>query len=352
MASVTYEHVTRRFEDGTFALKDLCLDVKDGELMVIVGPSGCGKSTALRLLAGLDQVSEGELRIGDSVVNEVPTRNREVAMVFQSYALYPHMSVFENMAFGLRMQGMAREAIEQRVYAVAKTLGLGRMLHRKPRELSGGEQQRVALGRAMVREPEVVLLDEPLSSLDARLREHMRVELQRLHRALRATFIYVTHDQVEAMTLGDRIAVLKDGELQQVGSPRHVYDRPANVFVAGFIGSPSMNLIPVTVDRRTAHASGFEVDLPLAPRVDRGTLGIRPEAVTERIGEHQPSIEARVNLSEVLGADQFVHASVGSDAIVARVDPKLMVRRGDRVRLAIDQQRLHFFEAETGRAIL
>jgi multiple sugar transport system ATP-binding protein len=352
VAAVTFAHVSKRFDDGTVAVKDLCLEIKDAEFMVLVGPSGCGKTTALRMLAGLDAVSEGELRIGGEVVNDVPTRNREIAMVFQSYALYPHLSVFENLAFGLRMQGTARIEIETQVHAVARTLALDRLLTRKPRELSGGEQQRVALGRALVREPRCVLLDEPLSSLDAKLRAQMRVELQRIHRALRATFLYVTHDQVEAMTMGDRIAVMKDGELQQVGPPRQVYDQPASLFVAGFIGSPSMNLIPVTVDRRTARASGFEIDLPLAPRVDRGILGIRPEALTDRIRDHQPSIDARVEITEVLGSDQFVHASVGGDAIIARLDPKLRVSRGDRLRLAVDPHRLHLFEAGTGRAIL
>jgi ABC-type sugar transport system ATPase subunit len=352
VAGIGFAHVTKRFADGTVAVKDMCLEVADGELMVLVGPSGCGKSTALRLLAGLDSVTEGELRIGDEVVNNVPSQNRELAMVFQSYALYPHMSVFDNIAFGLRMQGFTRENIQRRVFAAARILELEGLLRRKPRELSGGEQQRVALGRAMVREPQCVLLDEPLSSLDARLRAQMRLELRKVHRALRTTFLYVTHDQVEAMTMGDRIAVMRDGELQQVGPPGQVYDKPANLFVGGFIGSPSMNLIPVSIDGRKARASGFEIELPLAPRVDRGILGIRPEALSDRIRDYQPSIDTRVDTAELLGSDQFVYASVGADAIVARVDPKLSVSRGERLRLAVDRQRLHFFEAGTGRAIL
>jgi ABC-type sugar transport system ATPase subunit len=352
MASVTYEHVTKRFADGTLAVNDMNLEVRDREFMVLVGPSGCGKSTALRMLAGLEDVTEGEIKIDDRVVNDVPSRNRELAMVFQTYALYPHMSVFENMAFGLLMQGLLPEEIARRVNAAAEVLEIELLMKRKPRQLSGGQQQRVALGRAMVREPQVFLLDEPLSSLDAKLRAHMRVELRKLHRALKTTFLYVTHDQVEAMTMADRLAIMREGGLEQVGSPRNVYDKPANIFVAGFIGSPTMNFIPVTIDRRTAKASGFEVDLPLAPRVDRGILGIRPEALTERITDRRPSIELKVDTAEILGPDQFVYGSVATDAMIARVDPKLKVMRGDHLRLGIEPERLHFFETETGRAIL
>jgi multiple sugar transport system ATP-binding protein len=352
VASVAFEHVTKRFADGTVAVNDLSLEITDAEFMVVVGPSGCGKSTVLRMVAGLEDLTEGEIRIGDAVVNHIPSRNREVAMVFQSYALYPHMSVFDNIAFGLRMQGFLDEDIERRVNAAAKALELGLLLKRKPRELSGGEQQRVALGRAMVRDPLVFLLDEPLSSLDANLRVNLRAQLRRLHRTLHATFIYVTHDQIEAMTMADRVAVMRDGELQQVGSPQEVYDSPANVFVAGFIGSPTMNLIPVTVDGRTARASGFQIDLPFSPHVDRCILGFRPDALTECINDQHPSLDARVEVAEILGADQFVHASVGADAVIARVDPRMRVAPGDRLRLGIDLQRLHFFEPQTGRAIL
>ena len=352
MASVALEHVTRRFPDGTVAVHDVSLQIADAEFMVVVGPSGCGKSTVLRMVAGVDEVTEGEIRIGDQVVNHIPSRNREVAMVFQSYALYPHLSVFENIAFGLRIQGLPDGDIERRVNEAADVLELGLVMKRKPRELSGGEQQRVALGRAMVRDPLVFLLDEPLSSLDANLRVNLRAQLRRLHRALHATFIYVTHDQVEAMTLGDRVAVMKDGELQQVGHPRDVYDSPANVFVAGFIGTPTMNLIPVTVDRRTAQASGFRIDLPAAPHVDRCVLGFRPDALTELVDDQHPSLDARVEAAETLGADQFVHAAVGADAVIARVDPRMKVAPGDRLRLGIDVKRLHFFEPQSGRAIL
>jgi multiple sugar transport system ATP-binding protein len=351
MSSATFDHVTKRFPSGEVAVNDLCLHVAEGEFMVVVGPSGCGKSTLLRMLAGLEEITDGEITIGDRVVNEVPTQNRDLSMVFQDYALYPHLSAFDNMSFGLRMQGVPPSEIAWRVSRTADLLDLVPILDHKPRELSGGQQQRVALGRAIVKDPQLFLFDEPLSSVDAKLRQQLRVELQKLHHKLRATFIYVTHDQVEAMTMGDRIAVMKDGELQQVGTPRHVYERPANMFVAGFIGSPTMNFIPVTVDRRTATAATFHVDLPHAPRVDRGNLGIRPEALSERVAELQPCIEVRVEMVESVGPDKYVHGSAGPDAIVARVDALLKVSRGDRVRLGIDTQRLHFFDA-AGTAIV
>jgi multiple sugar transport system ATP-binding protein len=351
MASVSYEHVTKRFAGGTLAVNDFNLEVKDTEFMVLVGPSGCGKSTALRMLAGLEEVSEGEIRIGEKVVNDMPPRDRDIAMVFQSYALYPHMTVFDNLAFGLRMRGTAKEEIGRRVNAAANILELGPLLKRKPRQLSGGQRQRVALGRAIVREPQAFLLDEPLSNLDAKLRVQTRLELQKQHRALHATFIYVTHDQVEAMTMGDRIAVMKDGVLQQVAPPREIYDNPANMYVAGFIGSPTMNFIPVMVQGTTAKASGFELELPRAPGVERGVLGIRPEALTERPRDGHPGLDLKVEVAEVLGADQFVYGVVGGDAITARVDPNLDVSPGERIRLGVDMRRLHLFDGPTGRAI-
>ena len=351
MAAVSFDHVTKRFVDGTVAVDDLCLEVQDGEFLVVVGPTGCGKSTALRLLAGLDDPTEGVLRIADETVNHLDPQHRDVAMVFQSYALYPHMSVFDNVAFGLRMQGEPAEEVRRRVHAIARTLEIGHLLRRKPSQLSGGEQQRVALGRAMVREPQCVLLDEPLSSLDAALRVRMRLELRRVQRVLRATFLYVTHDQTEAMTMADRIAVMKSGRLQQLGSPRQLYEHPVNVFVAGFIGSPSMNLIPVTIERRTARASGFEVELPIAPAVEQAILGIRPEALGEATGGREPVVEAVVDVVENQGADRIVHAAAGSDSLVARLDARSGVARGDRLRLAIDSERLHLFEVG-GQAIL
>jgi len=351
MASVSYEHVTKRFAGGTLAVNDFNLEIKDTEFMVLVGPSGCGKSTALRMLAGLEEVSEGEIKIGDKVVNDVPPRDRDIAMVFQSYALYPHMTVFDNLAFGLRMRGTARDDIDRRVNAAANILELGPLLKRKPRQLSGGQRQRVALGRAIVREPQAFLLDEPLSNLDAKLRVQTRIELQKQHQALHATFIYVTHDQVEAMTMGDRIAVMKDGILQQVAPPREIYDKPANMYVAGFIGSPTMNFIPVTVQGKTAKASGFDIELPIAPGVEKGVLGIRPEALTERPRDGHPGLDLKVEVTEVLGADLFLYGAVGGDAITARVDPNMKVTPGDRVLLGIDMRRLHLFDGPTGKAI-
>ena len=351
MASVTYEHVTKRFAGGTLAVNDFNLEIKDTEFMVLVGPSGCGKSTALRMLAGLEEVTEGDIKIGDQVVNEMPPRDRDIAMVFQSYALYPHMTVFDNLAFGLRMRGTPRQDIERRVNTAANILELGPLLKRKPRQLSGGQRQRVALGRAIVREPQAFLLDEPLSNLDAKLRIQTRIELQKQHRALQATFIYVTHDQVEAMTMGDRIAVMKDGILQQVAPPRQIYDNPVNMYVAGFIGSPAMNFIPVTVQGTTAKATGFELELPTAPGIEKGVLGIRPEALTEHPREGHSGLDLKVDVCEVLGADQFLYGTVGGDAITARVDPNMKVSPGDRVRLGVDMRRLHLFDGPTGKAI-
>src|SRR6059036_4095322 len=269
MASVTYDHVVKRYTPETTAVRDFDLEIRDTEFMVLVGPSGCGKSTALRMLAGLEAITEGKILIGDRVVNNVAAKDRDIAMVFQSYALYPHMSVYDNMAFPLQMQHMKKPEIDKRVRNASRILGLDNFLKRKPRALSGGQRQRVALGRAIVRSPKVFLLDEPLSNLDAKLRGQTRVELQKLHRDLETTFIYVTHDQVEAMTMGDRIAIMNAGILQQVGTPGEIYDHPANLFVAGFIGMPTMNFIPVTTQDSTAKASGFEVRLPKSVRPAR-----------------------------------------------------------------------------------
>jgi multiple sugar transport system ATP-binding protein len=352
MASASFEHVTKRFVKGEVAVNDICLEVKDKEFMVVVGPSGCGKSTALRILAGLDDATEGVIKIGETVVNKVPAQNRDVAMVFQTYALYPHMNVFDNMAFGMRMQGVNQSEIEEAVNRAADIVGLGGLLRRLPRQLSGGEQQRVALGRAIVRDPQLFLFDEPLSSLDAKLREHMRIELQKIHSALGATFLYVTHDQVEAMTLGDRIAVMKDGVLQQVARPEVIYEHPANMFVAGFIGTPAMNLIPVDFRGRTAMGSGLRIELPREPQLKSGVLGIRPEALHEAASTGEPTIDVHVDLVEMLGRDQLVYGTVGDDAIVARVDSHLKINHGERVQLGIDMQRIHLFDAQTGQAVL
>jgi multiple sugar transport system ATP-binding protein len=304
------------------------------------------------MLAGLEEISDGEIKIGDRVVNDVPARERDIAMVFQSYALYPHMSVYDNMAFGLKMRRVAKSEIETKVKEASKILGLDNFLKRKPRQLSGGQRQRVALGRAIVRNPQVFLLDEPLSNLDAQLRVETRINLQKLHKDLDATFIYVTHDQVEAMTMGDRIAVMKEGILQQVASPREIYDDPVNMYVAGFIGSPKMNFLPVTVSGTTAKASGFTLELPKAPGIERGILGIRPEDLTEIPHEGFPKIEMKVEVVEVLGSDQFLYGKVGSDDVIARLDPQFKVSVGDAVPLHMNLRRLHLFDVGSEKAVL
>src|SRR5437764_10846222 len=352
MAAVTYDHVVKRYTADITVVKDMYVEIKDKEFMVLVGPSGCGKSTALRMLAGLESITEGEIRIGDRVVNNVAAKDRDIAMVFQSYALYPHMSVFDNMAFPLQMQHMKKGDIDKRVKNASRILGLDPFLQRKPRQLSGGQRQRVALGRAIVRSPHVFLLDEPLSNLDAQLRVETRINLQKLHRDLGSTFIYVTHDQVEAMTMGDRIAVLRDGLLQQVASPREIYEQPANMYVAGFIGSPKMNFVPVTVQGQTAKASGFEIQLPRAPGIAKGTLGLRPEDLSEDTREGSTAIEMTVEVVEVLGSDQYLYGKVGGDEVIARVDPHFKVFVGDKVKLGINMRRLHLFDAESEKAVL
>jgi multiple sugar transport system ATP-binding protein len=351
VASVTYEHVTKKFSADTTAVNDFSLEIRDTEFMVLVGPSGCGKSTALRMLAGLEDITAGQIKIDGQVVNEMPPRDRDVAMVFQSYALYPHMSVFDNMAFGLKMRGSARTDIESRVKEAGRILRLDQLLGRKPRQLSGGQRQRVAVGRAIVRQPRVFLLDEPLSNLDAMLRVQTRIELQKMHQRLGTTFIYVTHDQVEAMTMGDRIAVMKDGVLQQVAPPREIYDRPVNMYVAGFIGSPRMNFLPVTISGQQAKASGFELTLPKAPGLEQGVLGVRPEHFVPNVSDGDASIDLKVEVLEVLGADQYLYGKIGADDLIARVDPQLKVDVGDRVRLGVDLRRLHLFDAETEEAV-
>jgi multiple sugar transport system ATP-binding protein len=351
MASVTYDHVVKRYTPEVTVVRDFNIEIEDREFMVLVGPSGCGKSTVLRMLAGLESITEGQIRIGDRVVNYLPAKDRDIAMVFQSYALYPHMTVFDNMAFPLQMKRMSKAEIDQRVRQAAGILGLEPFLKRKPRALSGGQRQRVALGRAIVRNPKVFLLDEPLSNLDAKLRAETRINLQKLHRELATTFLYVTHDQVEAMTMGDRIAIMNAGILQQVGTPDEIYDHPANLFVAGFIGSPTMNLVPVTTANGTAKASGFEVSLPRPVGVARGTLGFRPEALSDRVTDGA-AVEMKVDVVERLGSDQFLYGQVGSDTVTARVDPRLKVAAGEAVRLGLAVHGLHFFDAETERALL
>jgi multiple sugar transport system ATP-binding protein len=352
MASVTYDHVVKRYTADVTVVKDFNVEINDKEFMVLVGPSGCGKSTALRMLAGLEQITEGRILIGDRVVNNVAAKDRDIAMVFQSYALYPHMSVYDNMAFPLQMQRMKKQEIDKRVRNASRILGLDNFLNRKPRALSGGQRQRVALGRAIVRSPKVFLLDEPLSNLDAKLRGQTRVELQKLHRDLQTTFIYVTHDQVEAMTMGDRIAIMNGGILQQVGTPGEIYDHPANLFVAGFIGTPTMNFVPATVTNGSAKASGFELKLPKPLPPGKGTIGFRPESVTDRVVDGGPTLDMKVDVVERLGSDQFLYGMVGGDQVTARVDPRINVSPGDRVKLGLDTRVLHFFDAESEKALL
>jgi len=356
MAAVTMEGVRKLFGPVT-VIERLDLAVEDKEFMVLVGPSGCGKSTALRMIAGLEEVSGGTIAIGRRVVNDVPPKDRDIAMVFQSYALYPHMSVRENMEFGLRIRKTPKAERNRRVDEAAQILGITQLLDRKPKQLSGGQRQRVALGRAIVRKPAVFLFDEPLSNLDAKLRVQMRAEISRLQKRLETTTVYVTHDQVEAMTMGHRIAVMNGGRLQQVGTPLEIYDRPANLFVAGFIGTPPMNLVPAAVVDGGAAiaASGFE--LPLGPSLQRAAagregkrviLGVRPENVhLPAPGAPSAPVTVQVEFVEPLGHEVIVHGRAGDDLLVAKVDPHRAPAMGDALDLALDLDRLHLFDAET-----
>ncbi|MBI4391551.1 MAG: sn-glycerol-3-phosphate ABC transporter ATP-binding protein UgpC, partial [candidate division NC10 bacterium] len=334
MATVVLENLTKRF-DEVVAVQSVNLEIQDQEFVVLVGPSGCGKSTALRMIAGLEEITDGKIYIGGRLVNDVPPKDRDIAMVFQNYALYPHMSVYDNMAFGLKLRKFPREEITQRVRDAAEILGIQELLQRKPKALSGGQRQRVAVGRAIVRKPQVFLFDEPLSNLDAKLRVQMRVELKKLHQRLQATILYVTHDQVEAMTMGDRIVVMRDGRIHQVGPPLQVYEHPVNRFVAGFIGSPAMNFIPTTVQaadgRLTLVADGFRVPVPAAqaaalqPYAGRKVIfGIRPEDVLAASGtDGRQTFEAVVDVVEPLGAEILLDMRAGTDTLTARVEPQL-----------------------------
>ena len=363
MAGVTYEHVSKIF-DGSAAVKDLSLEVENGEFLVLVGPSGCGKSTALRMLAGLEQISEGRILIGDRVVNNVAPMSRDVAMVFQSYALYPHMTVYDNLAFGLRNKRTPKDQIERRVQAAAEILQLGELLKRKPKQLSGGQRQRVALGRAIVREPEVFLMDEPLSNLDAALRVATRAEILKLHQRVGTTTIYVTHDQVEAMTMGDRIAVMKLGVLQQAGTPEELYTQPRNMFVAGFIGSPAMNLVPVEAHAENGKAAlrkgDFRVEVPerlLSAVSDQGKrpliVGVRPEHLEVADGSVSDAarIPAVVDVVEYLGDEQLVHLHAGDVELIAKLPIESRLSVGQDVTLAVPIEKLYLFDAETEAAL-
>ncbi len=360
MASVTFDHVTKRFAEGPPAVDDLTLAIADREFLVLVGPSGSGKSTALRLLAGLEEITSGTVRIGDRVVNNVAARDRDIAMVFQSYALYPHMSVADNMGFALSLKRMPKQEIRQRVVETAELLGIEMLLDRKPRQLSGGQRQRVALGRAIVRRPSVFLFDEPLSNLDAKLRVQTRAEISKLHERLGTTFIYVTHDQVEAMTMATRIAVMRDGALQQVGSPRELYERPANLFVAGFIGSPAMNFFPAQVRDR---GGGAVLETPIFALPAAGldsppasvTLGVRPEDIHDAAfvppGTKTVPLRARVEVAELMGNEVFLHLVAGDTTFLARVDRRTAARPGDEVELAVDSLAGHIFDPASGNAL-
>jgi multiple sugar transport system ATP-binding protein len=365
MASVTYRNVFKRFGDFT-AVDDLSIEVADKEFVVFVGPSGCGKSTSLRMLAGLEEVSDGEILIGDRVVNDVPPKDRDIAMVFQSYALYPHMSVYDNMAFGLKLRKTPKTEIERRVNEAAEILGLTTLLDRKPKALSGGQRQRVAVGRAIVREPEVFLMDEPLSNLDAKLRVSARAEISKLHKRLGTTFIYVTHDQVEAMTMGDRIMVISDGILQQIDSPRNLYNEPRNVFVAGFIGSPSMNFFNATIvaeeGKHFADTGDFRVHIPKKSDAvysnyvgKEVVFGIRPENI-HAVPFVPPDIDAAaisgmVDVVELLGHELNLVINSGKNTFVAIVDTRLAPTVGNKVDLVVNVDRLHLFGKDSELAI-
>src|SRR5215208_2966478 len=364
MAQVVLSQINKFYDGAVHAVKDVNLDIRDREFMVFVGPSGCGKTTTLRMIAGLEEISSGDIRIGTQRVNDLAPMDRDIAMVFQNYALYPHMSVFDNMAFGLKMRKFEKSEIQQRVQDAAEILGIQELLKRKPRQLSGGQRQRVALGRAIVRHPRVFLFDEPLSNLDAKLRVQMRVELKKLHERLGTTAIYVTHDQVEAMTLGDRVVVMRDGWVQQVGDPMELYNTPANRFVAGFIGSPAMNFANVKLTEANgsllAENTGLRIKLPeeTAQRL-RGhagrdvTLGVRPEDLTvaNAANADDPSFDAVIEVVEQLGSEILLDMKVGDGVMVASVEPSTRVKVRDKLRLAMRPSRLHVFDAKTEAAI-
>jgi multiple sugar transport system ATP-binding protein len=364
MASVTYDHISKEFGE-VVAVNDLNLAIDDKEFIVLVGPSGCGKTTALRMLAGLEEITKGEVKIGDRIVNDVPPKDRDIAMVFQSYALYPHMTVYDNMAFGLKLRKTPKQDIKRRVQEAAEILGIQDMLTRKPRQLSGGQRQRVALGRAIVREPKVFLFDEPLSNLDAKLRIAMRSEITKLHQRLQTTFIYVTHDQIEAMTMATRIAVINKGILQQLDTPQTLYDRPDNMFVAGFMGSPAMNFFKAKVRKDgnslLVEAGSFKVPVVVEKKsyqnyVDKAViLGIRPEDIHNPAfvapGIHSAPVDAKVDVTELMGNEINLYLLAGQDSIVARVDPRTDFRMGDKVQVAFNMDKAHLFDPDTEKAI-
>ena len=371
MASVSLQHIYKIYAGGVQAVSDFCLDIEDKEFIVLVGPSGCGKSTTLRMVAGLEEISDGELYIGDKLVNDVAPKDRDIAMVFQNYALYPHMTVYENMAFGLKLRKTPKDEIKRRVEEAAKILDIAHLLNRKPKALSGGQRQRVALGRAIVREPKVFLFDEPLSNLDAKLRVAMRTEITKLHQRLQTTFIYVTHDQTEAMTMASRIVVMKDGVVQQVDSPQNLYDYPTNQFVAGFIGSPQMNFFNAKLEKEgqdvvakfgenkivvpTSKVSKFVDESYIGKEI---VLGIRPENIHDSAAvlANLPTatIDCEVEVTELMGSETYLYLKTTGkdDNIIARVDPRTTSRAGEHIKVAFDVNHLHFFDKETEKTIL
>ena len=368
MAGLSLRQIGKIYQGGVIGAKDINLEIADKEFLILVGPSGCGKSTTLRMIAGLEDISEGELYIGDKLVNDIHPKDRDIAMVFQNYALYPHMTVYENMAFGLKLRKMPKDEINKKVHEAAKILDIEHLLDRKPKALSGGQRQRVALGRAIVREPKVFLMDEPLSNLDAKLRVQMRAEIGKLHKRLGTTVIYVTHDQTEAMTMGSRIAVMKDGYLQQCATPTELYDEPVNVFVAGFIGSPQMNFLNVTLEKAEDGAilkgEGFEVKLP-AGKVTEAMdpyygkeviMGIRPENIYEDEAHisamPEAVVDAEVDLTEMMGAETYLYLKIAGIAAISRVNRRTTAKADDKIKVVIDVNKVHLFDKETERAII
>lgn len=363
MASITFTHVNKTYPGNVEVVPDLNLEIKDKEFVILVGPSGCGKSTTLRMIAGLEDITSGELRIGDRVVNDVAPKDRDIAMVFQNYALYPHMTVYKNIAFGLELRKVPRDEIDKKVHEAARILDLEHLLDRKPKALSGGQRQRVALGRAMVRDPAVFLLDEPLSNLDAKLRTSMRTEISKLHRKLDTTFVYVTHDQTEAMTMGDRICVMKDGIIQQFDTPQVLYDFPCNLFVAGFIGSPQMNFIPATIVKKDgkvcAHFDQFYLPLDeekakaLASYIDKEVLiGIRPEDFAEVANQpKEETITATVELAELMGAETNLYMDCAGTKLIVRMPSNVRPEEQKPYTVAVKVDKIHVFDKDTEKAI-
>lgn len=363
MANISLKHIVKTYDNGVTVIPDLNLEIRDKEFIVLVGPSGCGKSTTLRMIAGLEDISGGELFIGEKCVNDVPPKNRDIAMVFQSYALYPHMTVYKNMAFALELRKTPKDIIDQKVKKAARMLELEPYLHRKPKALSGGQRQRVALGRAMVRDPEVFLLDEPLSNLDAKLRTEMRSQIAALHKRLQTTFVYVTHDQTEAMTMGDRIVVMRDGVIQQCDTPQRLYNAPCNVFVAGFIGSPQMNFIHAVVEQKGDSCdllyAGSRIPIKnqaLLPYAEQEViLGIRPEDIYLKggfRGKEKPAIvSAHLELAEMMGAELYLYLVCDGQKLIARVPSGTDLHAGEDVELAFDLQKIHVFDQKTEQVI-